>query len=155
LGFRKDRIVNARIEPLTEATRDRIREQVDEARRFVAAHLPGEGEEAFSLLLLDEAFAEWVSAGQAEAEAIDATVEVVGAAFGEFLVRGLGFSWVFVHDEEGTDMAVHGLPGEGDVLVYPQRLVAKRWQRREAGFLIRTYGQIAAHVKTLRKGKKS
>ena len=143
--------MNRKIEPLDHDARQRIRGQVEEARRFVATHLPGEGEEAFSLLLLDEAFAEWASAEQSEVEAIDATVEVVGAAFGDFLVRGLGFSWVMVRDEQGTELAVHGLPGEGDVLIFPQHLVAKQGAEPEPNFLTRSYRQISFHLRAIRR----
>jgi len=143
------------IEPLTDDARQRIRGQVEQARQFVAAHVPGEGEEAFSLLLLDEALAEWLSAEGPEAKDTEATVEAVGAAFGDFLVRGLGFSWVSVRDEETVELAVHGLPGEGDVLIFPQHLVASTGADPRPHFLTHSYRQIAAHVRVLRRGRKA
>jgi hypothetical protein len=49
----------------------------------------------------------------------------VGAAVGEILVRSAGLRWVIASDEYGTELAVHGQPG--DILAYPMNAVAKRW----------------------------
>ncbi len=44
---------------------------------------------------------------------------------GEQFVRCMGFTWVVVSDEQGTEIAVLREPGE--VLVFPPNLVAKRY----------------------------
>lgn len=70
----------------------------------------------------------------------------VVARFGRFLIEGLGLTWVIATDEHGSDLAVYGLPGTGDVLLYPLNFVAKRWERHEANFLETSYQRIAADV---------
>jgi hypothetical protein len=47
----------------------------------------------------------------------------------------VGLAWVIASGKNGSDLAVYGLPGKGDVLVYPANFVAKRWERREKNFL--------------------
>ena len=89
-------------------------------------------------------------AASAETEAINAVINQVGIAFGQSLVDGLGLNWVIATDEYGTDMAVYGLPNQGDVLVYPANFVAKRWERRETNFLEDAYRRIAEDVSAIR-----
>ena len=65
-------------------------------------------------------------------------------------MEGAVLKWVIATDEHGGDLAVFGLPGAGDVLVYPANFVAKRWERRETDFLVRSYGEIVGTVHSLR-----
>jgi hypothetical protein len=55
-------------------------------------------------------------------------------------------------DKRGSDLALYGLPGKGDVLIYPANLVAKRWERRETNFLEKCFEETAAHIKALSSG---
>jgi len=70
-------------------------------------------------------------------------------AFGQSLVDGLGLAWVIATDQHGADLAVYGLPGKGDVLIYPANFVAKRWERRETNFLEKSYAQIARDLQSI------
>jgi hypothetical protein len=45
---------------------------------------------------------------------------------------------------------VFGLPGAGDVLVYPANVVSERYQSRDAAFLVAGHDQITAQVTQLR-----
>jgi hypothetical protein len=63
--------------------------------------------------------------------------------------------WVIVHDDAGTDLAVLGFPGRGDVLIYPANFVAKRWERREVDFLERSYRRIEDDVRQLMESYES
>ena len=62
---------------------------------------------------------------------------------------GAGLRWVIAADKHGADLAVFGLPGSGDVLVYPANFVAKRWEWREADFLQKSLHEISAEVRWL------
>ena len=80
---------------------------------------------------------------------INAIINYVGIAFGQSLVDGLGLKWVVATDQHGCEMAVYGLAGRGDVLVYPANFVAKRWERREANFLEDAYEKIARDIRAV------
>jgi hypothetical protein len=75
---------------------------------------------------------------------------MLGAAFGEILVQNLGFRWVSLRRGEASEVAVHALPGAGDVLISPRGFVAAQLERRGADFFKQTYEQIAMHLKALR-----
>lgn len=137
------------IEPITGKERAWVQSQLDEARRFVEAFVPECAGLALSLEALDLAWAAWVSDEETDLERAEATVSAVGAAFGHFLAEGGLLNWVIATDERGSDLALHGLPGRGDVLIYPAQFVAQRWQRRDVRFLKRSFRQITQHVRAL------
>src|SRR5205814_7191495 len=105
-----------------------------------------------TLATLDTAFAAWMAVNESDADVINAIINQVGIAFGQFLVDGLPLRWVIASDKQGSDLAIYGLPGKGDVLVYPANLVAKRWERRETGFLENCYQETARNVRALSSG---
>ena len=66
-----------------------------------------------------------------------------------FLLLNFPLRWVIATDKQGSDLAVYGLPGKGDVLLYPANLVAKRWERRETPFLEKCYQETAVRIQAL------
>jgi hypothetical protein len=76
-------------------------------------------------------------------------INMIGVAFGQYLVQALDMVWVVATDEYGTEMAVHGQPG--DLLIYPTNLVAKRWKSGEGAFLASIGAQMIADISRLRK----
>jgi hypothetical protein len=141
--------MNQRIDSLTDDERAWIATHLEAARKFVDAYSPEDAEEPLTLGALDRAFAAWLDSDVTDPEQVNSAINVVGAAFGDSLVKGLGLRWVIVTDAGGSELAVHGLPGQGDVLVFPQNFVAKRWEKRETFFLVPSYKQIARHLETL------
>ena len=129
-----------KFDPLTEAETTWLNDQLRHASAFVrdatSSQLP-------SLSSLDEAFERFVSLGEAANADANAAVLCVGVAFGEHLVRDLGFQWGIATDDWGTDIAVLARPGRGDCTVYPTDFVAKRWERREPNFLVASFEQIS------------
>lgn len=75
-------------------------------------------------------------------------INALGMALGQYLVDRLGLDWKLVEDEYGTEVAVHGQPG--DVLVFPPNLVAKRLETRTVGFFEPVAGQIERQLGELR-----
>ena len=134
------------IRPITEKEKAWIEARLDEARAFVDMHSPGDTGQPFGIDGLDRALAGWVDLGETEPEKVAAAVDVVAVTFGRFLERSRDFSWVMVTGGQGTELALHGLPGRGDVLIFPQDLVGKRCQKGEKGFLKATLRQISQHV---------
>ena len=59
-------------------------------------------------------------------------------------VDDLGLAWVVATDEHGTEIAVHGEPG--DVLIYPTNLVAKRWTSGEDRFIEPLFAAMRADL---------
>lgn len=78
-----------------------------------------------------------------------AFIDVIGAGVGEFLVDELGFSWVVSTDEEGTELAVLGQPG--DILLYPLSAVAKQWTSQEEGSIAEFIDWFCDEVRSIRE----
>jgi hypothetical protein len=123
-----------------------IKAQLDSASKFVEGFSPNDSGQPLTLAALDRAFTAWVASGPSDTNLVNAIINYTGIAFGQALVDGIGLRWVIATDEQGSDLAVHGLPEAGDVLVYPANFVAKRWERRETAFFADAYRQIARDV---------
>ena len=129
-----------KFDPLTEAETTWLKDQLRCATAFVG---DASTDQLPPLTSLDEAFARFVALGDAANAEANGIVLCVGAAFGEHLVRDLGFQWGIATDDWGTDIAVLARPGRGDCTVYPTDFVAKRWERRETNFLVGSLEQIS------------
>jgi hypothetical protein len=138
-----------KIDDLTEKEQTWIDDQINGAAKLIEIMVPDAAGQPMKLAFLDQAFAAWLATGETDTQVINAVINQVGIAFGQFLVNGLSLRWVIATDNAGTDLAVHGLPGKGDVLIYPANHVAKRWERREANFLQNSYRETAAQLKAL------
>lgn len=138
-----------KIAQISAAEQHWITAQLASAQKFVAAFAPQHEEQPITLAVLDNAFATWLTTETTESKVINGVINCVGVSFGQALVDGVGLSWVIATDKSGSDLAVHGLPGQGDILVYPANFVAKRWERRETNFLSAAYQQIAQQTQTV------
>src|SRR6266700_228489 len=136
-------------EPLNESETAWVKAQLESALKFVEGYSPGDADKPLTLAALDRAFAAWIASEPTETDLFNAVINYVGIAFGQTLVDGIGLSWVVAIDEQGSELAVYGFPGHGDVLVYPANFVAKRWERRETNFLENAYRQIGHDIRTL------
>jgi len=139
-----------KIEKLTDKENAWIAAQLQGAAKLVDIFVPEATGQPLTLAALDQAFAVWFASSPNDPQIINAVINRVGVAFGQLLVAGIGLSWVIATDEHGSDLAVHGLPGRGDVLVFPANFVAKRWEKQETHFLETAYQQIAEQVRTLK-----
>jgi hypothetical protein len=137
-----------KIEPLNASEEAWVKTQLESAAKFVEDFSP-DARQPLTLAALDRAFATWLASESNQVEMINSIINYVGIAFGQSLVDGLGLKWVVATDQHGCEMAVYGLPGRGDVLVYPANFVAKRWERREANFLEDAYEKIARDVRAV------
>ena len=140
--------MSAKISALS-AAEDAYKQRLGEAPAFIKRFCPGDAGRPVTLDIMDRAFAALLSSNPQSADEIKQTINIVGVVFGDALCRESGFAWVIASDEYGIDLAVVALPGEGDVLVYPANFVAKRWERRETGFLATSCKAIAADTKTI------
>jgi hypothetical protein len=141
--------VEQRISELNAAERAWLDDKVAAARRYVAdAGLPLDGTHPLDPPALDAAWSFWLRAWPADEEDPNPVINALGLAFGQYLVDRLGLDWKVVEDENGTDIAVHGQPG--DVLVFSPNLAAKRLDTRTVGFFVPVAGQIERRVAELR-----
>jgi hypothetical protein len=134
---------------LSESETAWVKKQLENALKFVESFSPRDADKPLTLAALDRAFAAWIASEPAERDLINAVINYVGIAFGQALVDGIGLKWVIATDDEGSELAVYGFPGRGDVLVYPANFVAKRWERRETSFLEKAYQQIGRDVRAV------
>src|SRR5579872_5841482 len=112
-------------EPLTSVENKWIDDQLELAREFVQTFRPEDSHRRLTLESLDQAFVSYLESN-ANPSTANGVILAIGAAFGTRLVEDLGFQWVIVKDEYGTDLAVLARPGRGDVIIVPADFVAKR-----------------------------
>src|SRR6185312_10210548 len=129
-------------EPLNQNELLWVQAQLEEASRFIERFSPSDSGAPLTMAALDRAFAAWLASEPAAAD-VNAIINCVGIALGQALVETVGLQWVVATDEYGIELAVHGLPNRGDVLVYPANFVAKRWERREINFVEGALRRIA------------
>lgn len=139
---------NQQIKALNDAEKAWVADELSNARLLVETVCPDDAEAPLTPEVLDRAYA--VAREMADPDEANAVVAAVGIAFGQHVVDALGFEWAAVSDEYGTDLAVVGLPGQANVLVFPADLVAKRWESGETGFLVEVYGAVAASLEQAR-----
>jgi hypothetical protein len=132
-------------EPLTDAELQWVEDQLDRASEFVRTYSLEDLRSPLTLESLDRAFVNYLASGSDPSTA-NGVVLAIGAAFGTKLVEELGFRWVIVTDEFGTDLAVLARPDRGDVTIVPADFVAKRYERREAPFLVAALAEIRNHL---------
>jgi hypothetical protein len=134
-------MADQRIEPLNDAEQQWVAAELRNARQLVDRLVPADAGAAMTPQVLDRAYkaarqsAGHGGQGRQDADAANAIINAVGIAFGQHLVDQLGFTWVAVFDEHGSEIAVVGLPGQANMLVFPPNLVAKRWAAGTVDFL--------------------
>lgn len=142
---RRDRYENSpKLEPVTEAEERWISDNLalladagvdhTDARRLGA--------------LYDAQLGEWEPGGENVGQDPNPTINLIGLGLGEHLVRRAGLRWVVATDETGSEIAIHGDPG--DILVYPTNAVAKRWVTGVYGFLPEFANEIARRIAEVR-----
>jgi hypothetical protein len=84
----------------------------------------------FYEMLLDS----WRSSPEGSRIDPNTSINVLGTAFGEYLVRHTPLRWVIASDTRSTELAIHD--DRSDFLIYPANVVAKRWVKQETGDFI-------------------
>ena len=134
--------------PLSDDERAWVSVQLEAARQFVADY---GSTRTMDLATLEHAWASWLDRQAVDPEDPEPVLNAVGVYFGQSLVDSLdGFGWVHTEDEAGVDLAVYGLPGAGDVLIYPASVVAQRYDRRDASFLVSGLDKVLQQIAEMR-----
>lgn len=135
-------------EPLTDAELEWVSEQLTRAEgvalQFDAQATSGRP----TLESLDRAFVNFLTDDRTPDE-VNELLNAVGVALGSELVERLEFDWVIGADDYGTGLAVLARPGRGDAAIFPQDFVAKRYERREAPFLVDAVDQIRGELRKI------
>jgi hypothetical protein len=125
-----------------------IDDQLNLASEFVGVYAGETTDGSFTLEALDLAFAQYL-ASETDPSGAEAVILAVGTAFGTVLVENLGFGWVIATDDYGTGLAIRARPGRGDMTIFPTDFVSKRYERREAPFLVASFGEIRHHLQEM------
>jgi hypothetical protein len=156
LGF-FDRLFNRKQQPEQKielanvAERAWVNECLENAKSFVASFSPADKELPLTLAALDRAFKAYCEqADRTDGQTVNYVLNAVGVAFGQHMVDQLGMEWAAVTDQFGCELAVVGLRGNRDFLIFPPNFVAKRWERQEVDFLAASYNSIAADYNRIR-----
>lgn len=136
------------IEKLNADEREWLESKIDSAPAFVAAWSELT---KVSLESLDRAYSSWSRTVTDDTDEVNEVINVVGLAFGDILVRELGFKWVVSTDDCGTELAILALPGRGDFMVHPADFVAKRWERDETHFFVSSFAEIRDRLAAVAK----
>jgi hypothetical protein len=134
--------MDAKIEQLTAGEQEWIVQQIAMAHEFVQRTLNKETDELPSPENLDQAFNAWLHSTSHDQSDANSVINCVGVAFGQHLVDSTSLEWVIATDEYGTELALYGLPGHGDILLYPQNFVAKRYEANVGVFIAESLNQI-------------
>lgn len=84
-------------------------------------------------MLYDERLLAWLAAPDEQRSDPNGVINLLGVGFGEFVRLASDTRWVMAEDQHGTELALHGEPG--NILMFPQNMVAKRWVAHEVGAL--------------------
>jgi hypothetical protein len=117
--------------PLSDDVLQRIRDDAKLVVPFMQFHgirVVG----SWNLVAIDMAFAAWVERGKKTPYSDDQTIEITGAAFGEYCASHLDMEWVFVDDQDGQALGLRGRAVE--IQAFPFASVSKRIPDREHGF---------------------
>jgi hypothetical protein len=116
---------------LSELEREFIDSQLRAARTVATSYL-GNADSPPSLSELNLTVGEWYDDDPGQRVEINDLVNALGITFGRHLATDLNLEWVIATDQGGSDLALHGQPG--DVLIYPANVVAKRIVNGESEF---------------------
>jgi hypothetical protein len=140
--------VDTTVTPLSDDERTWVSAQLEAARQFVADY---GSTRTMDLAALEHAWASWLDRQAVDPADPDPVLNAVGVYFGQSLVDSLdGFEWAHTEDEAGVDLAVYGLPGAGDVLVYPANLVAQAYGSGDASFLVSGHAKVLQQIAEMR-----
>lgn len=147
LRRRRPRPYEPVVVPLPAAELEALTSQLADARAVVARYADA-GADLPSAEDLDAALTAWSADGPDRPDA-DHVAAAVGAAFGEHLRRAAGLAWVLATDEWGTDVALHGSPG--DLLLHPHSSVASRIAEGEIAFVAVLLRELVTAVEDRRR----
>lgn len=135
-------------EPLSEREQAWLASQIATAGTL-AARFAGEDSPLPSLAGLDETLGRWRETDDPKEPDVNTLVNALGVTFGEHLRQRLHLRWVIADDGQGSDLALHGQPG--DIVIHPANAIAKRIVAGERNVFVALYAAMCEHVEELRR----
>lgn len=129
--------------PLTEAEQEWVRIRRDFAAQEGVDHLDLDTVDAYADRLLARSRAEDV-----DPQELEVLLEVVAVLLGEHLGARHGMAWMNVRDDHGSDLGLRD--PLSDAVVFPQSVVAERWNAAEAGWLPGYVDWLSGRLQELR-----
>lgn len=83
-----------------------IRDKSKQAQEFVAKYSEFNIDSEIEFQHLDESIENWKNSDQNNREKPEEVIDILGALFGQTLVRKLNFEWKIITDQYGTDFTV-------------------------------------------------
>ncbi len=99
--------------------------------------------------MFDEQLGAWLAVPEGQRSDPNEVINLLGVGFGEFVRRISNTRWVIAGDQHGAELALHGQPG--DILMFPQNMVAKRWVAHESGALPALASATARSIEEIRR----
>lgn len=140
--------MSQQVTDVNEGERNWIGENLQIMKALVIDTLAAGPDDWLTSTNLDQVYRAWLAAHQRGVEDPNPMINAFGIAFGQLFVNVLGLEWKVVTDQYGTEIAVHGQPG--DVVVFPTNLVAKRYEKNEAGFFESLFSSMKEQIQTVR-----
>jgi hypothetical protein len=137
--------------PLTDDERSWIAVHLESAKKLAHVYALGYQGKPLYPDVLDRIYTGWWNSPQRSETPANDMINMIGLAFGQFFVDYRGLEWIAVKDNHGTDIAVHGNPG--DTLIFPTNFVAKRYERQETDFLAASERELSLIIHKFRHGK--
>ena len=147
---RRDRVPpqpkGPKVEPLSQ---DELgwRDNQLQVAALIAERYTEASENPPSLERLDACVEGWLADDESRVD-VNTLVNAVGVAFGAHLARNATLDWVIATDDQGSDLALHGEPG--NIILFPANAVAKRVSAGETDFIVSLHNAMVGVVEQRR-----
>jgi hypothetical protein len=134
---------------LNQNEREWVHNNLTAVKGIVQSTLGGEEADWLNPIFLDQAYKAWYSNHKRGSEDPNPLINAFGIAFGEYLIRELGFEWKLVKEKRTTEIAVYG--ETGNIILFPPNLVAKRYEKGIVDFFEPLFSEIKNKVVEVRQ----
>lgn len=119
-----------------------------EIARLLAERYVGKTTVLPEITSLDDVVTGWLDDDDTRVD-INTVINAVGIAMGQHLAKTADLTWVIATDDDGSDLALHGQPG--DILIFPANATAKRLVTGERRFVAPIFTQLVEGVRERRQ----
>jgi hypothetical protein len=120
-----------------------------EIARLLAERYVGQTSGLPDIAALDDVIDGWLDDDESRVE-INIVINGVGTALGQHVANATDLAWVIATDDHGSDLALHGQPG--DIVIFPANATAKRVSAGERRFVGALIAQLVGGVQERRLG---
>ena len=118
-----------------------------EIARVLAERYVGETSGLPEIAALDDVIDGWFDDDESRVD-MNTLINGVGIAMGQHVASAANLTWVIATDDDGSDLALHGQPG--DILIFPANATARRVSAGERRFVSALADQLVGGVQQRR-----